>query len=225
MGATLSSHPAPCVAELVGPPGVGKSSIATAVGAARSDIDLVRSMRPHRLSTTLSGAWRAAGSLPAVRAATPRRKVARLLVRAETAGTVTAARRRPASVVVFDQGPVYTLARLEVAGVGWQGRMGRWRARVLDDIADSLDLTIWLTCPPAVALDRIRARAKDHAARGQGVELVHAYQRAYGSLRRDLAERGTAEIEIDTGRGSVADATADVLSVLSCRGPEPVDGR
>ena len=225
MGASLNCPQDPCAVELIGPPGVGKSTVAAAIADARPDIEVVGSLRPDRFRTAFTGAWRAGGSLTSLRRAAPRPKVARLLVRAETAATVVAANRRRAPLVVFDQGPVYTLARLDVAGVDWSGRVGRWRAGLLDGIADSLDATVWLTCPAEVALARIKERAKSHAAREQGLELVGSYQRAYDWLRSELASRGLAEVEVDTDRRSIDEAVESVVSALSHGGPEPLEGR
>jgi len=212
VGAALTRRS--CVAEVIGPPGVGKSTLVGALVRADPAIAVLDTLQPAGTATMVAGAGRAARLLPLARRARPRRKVARLLARAETARHAVAAGRLRAPVLLIDQGPVYTLARLEVAGVRWDGSLARWRARMLDDIAEMLDLTVWVTCPIDVALARIGQRPKSHAAETAGPDLVAMYQRAYASLRTDLVARRVPEVEVRTDVGTVEDASAILRGAL-----------
>jgi len=118
--------------------------------------------------------------------------------------------------VIFDQGPLYTLARLTdstqpmdstrltesgartESGIGRSEAFARWRRAAVDRWASALGVAVLLDAPDDVLVQRIHARVKPHAAK----ELpADAATRAVASSRASL-EAVLVELASRGGAGS-----------------------
>ncbi len=236
MGAHLSGPAATAtLVEVVGPPGAGKSSVVAAISDREARVRVQGAYRRLRhlpayglaLAATSPVLVRSAGSR-GVRRLRPANRVVRVQASARvlTAGPPAAI----GAVVVVDQGPIYGLARLDADGVAWSGPLGRWRDRMLEHWSTRLDLVVVLDAPTDVLVERIRTRAKAHAAKDGSAEeigaLVEHYRSAFEELIANLVERGSTTVcRIDTRSMPVEAAAATtmgaVTSVEARRRPAP----
>lgn len=198
------------VVELFGPPGVGKSSVARHL-ADRGGAAVVASLRPPDRRRSVAAGLRALPMVTAAVGTTEPMKVIRLLARAHAGAAPAGA----AEVTIIDQGPIYTLARLEVAGVAWRGRLDRWRSARLDAIADQLRAAVHLTCGASEAVRRIERRSKSHPAERHGRPLVEAYERAFDLLAVELTRRGLPVGSVATDEGTEGDVAAAVWRTIT----------
>ena len=83
--------------------------------------------------------------------------------------------------VVFDEGPVYMLARMLVfGGEGTRTRaFERWWRAAIAQWAAMLDAVVWLEVPDAVLAVRIRTRSQWHPLQGAHDAAVSAFLRSY----------------------------------------------
>lgn len=149
--------------ELVGPAGVGKSTLAARLGeragvlrASVWNLPTLLVLESAAASfATLLAFWRVAGAPPweAMKQVIRLEGLRRLLGRA-------AARR--ARLVVLDEGPVYALSWLRVCGDErlQNGRLRGWWQRTVAQWTDALGAVIFLDAPDPVLLERIRGRTK-----------------------------------------------------------------
>jgi thymidylate kinase len=131
-------------------------------------------------------------------------------------------------VVVFAQGPVYTLTRLWDLAERSSGAPAfcRWWTAKLTQWAMELDLAIVLDAPDDVLMQRILDRPKRHRAKdaseASGRSILWAERARYDSVLADLSRRGLTILGIDTDRSPVAEAASavlDSLGVRAARGP------
>jgi shikimate kinase len=213
-------QPPGTVVEVIGPAGAGKTSI---VAALASGCPQVRVQGPYRqLRHVPAYGFALAGSGPMLVVAglawNPR--VANRVVRVQASSRLLAAPSgERGSVVVVDQGPIYGLARLELDDVEWSGALGHWRERVLEHWSTHLRLLVVLDAPTEVLVDRVRTRAKGHAAKdrsdGELRELIGRYQGALRRLGEELVRRGsTPTCRLDTGATSVEAAAAQIREAI-----------
>jgi thymidylate kinase len=215
------------VVEIVGPAGAGKTTIAAALDRGAESVTVqgpYRSLR--RVPLYARSLMAAAPVLVHARGdrRTSRARVANWLVRTEASKGIVAQLLHPGTIVVLDQGPIYTLARADVEGVRWDGALGRWRRSQLDHWGRRLDVLVILDAPDEVLLGRIRSRAKAHGSKAasdaEASLLFGRYRRAYATLARELRDRGRTLVRtFEPGR--VEDLTAKVLAVVTSR--EAVD--
>ena len=122
-------------------------------------------------------------------------------------------------IVVFDQGPIYFLARPALR----EERLAPWRARMLERWRSRLDLVAFLEAPDAVLRERIDTRSGSHRIKGSADEpavrfLTEArgvYEDALGRLEAGAA--GPALLRLDTSRVSVDETVARVLAAADAR--------
>jgi len=206
--------PAPRIVELVGPPGAGKSTVFSAIEERDSTI-----ARPPLLRKTESLFFAQLGKVLATllrnrvmpRSLGPVREMLYVQALPEIIG-----RARPASAVVFDQGPLFSLTRPSLT----DERLSAWHATWFDAWAPLLDLVVWLDAPDPVLIERINSRQKWHrlkegdatAARARLVEDRAVYERALTAL--ESREHRPAILRFDTARTLPAEVADEIVAAL-----------
>jgi len=196
------------IAEIVGPPGAGKTALLSALAGRLPGLRPIDRWRP--LLSPASIARVAVEQLPLFiaqwRARRPlaRRDMERML---RLRASQHFADRWTEDVVVMDQGPIYTLGSLRLSGCGPDegGLLGAWWTRTAQEWAARLDAVIYLEAEVEVLLQRIRDREKAHRLKGgldsDGVvwlaRLREALERTVDTFR--TASRLTI-LRFDTGR-------------------------
>ncbi len=172
----------PAVIELVGPAGVGKTTLSLQLEASGQGlrgtiwfVPLVRLARSTlRQVPTAFTLYRETGRLLWDEV----KHLARLDA---LHASLRAPRWQGARMVVLDEGPVYTLSWLQVIGHPrfrggpppsfWEHTLQRW--------SRSLDAVVVLDAPDHVLTDRIRTRDKPHLVKDRSVDEVSAFANAY----------------------------------------------
>jgi len=224
--------------EVVGPAGSGKTTV---IEALTERLPYARRLSiyatPRNLPLWLWSAFKLLRQLrlPESPEVSPWRK-RRWMIRLQAAERILEreSARRP-SLLVFDQGPVYTLAHLRWAlrssltdggqGAVWQRGVPYW--------AQKLDAVVVLGAGDEVLLDRIRTRTKAHSLRR--AELARARRclgeerKLYETLVGDLlaARPSLVVLRFDTAARSVSDIVTSVVDFLDRRmtSPEPGEKR
>ena len=200
------------VAEIVGPAGAGKSTLAEALGrrggGVRAGLGVWR--LPARLLVSS-----ALGSLPQLLrmcrgGGRPGLQELALVVRLNALGRLVgreaAGRER---FVLLDEGTVFALAKLDAFGRAegrLRGLVERW--------AGVLDAVVWLDAPDEVLARRIRARSKPHRMKARTDEEISAFLARYReSYERVVAELGAGGrlrvIRLSTGDGETPERIAE----------------
>lgn len=209
------------VVEVVGPPGCGKSTVARALSTGRTGVRLISAYTgAANAMAYLASALRIVPAMQArPRGAATARKQLNWMIRLEASPRVRD--RGGDALLVFDQGPVYTMARL--VGVSgrdeWKPRYERWWKEQIARWATATDLLVFLDAPDADLVGRIRARDKDHAAKRlddeAAVDAVRASRSHYETVVRELTAAGITVMRIDTSTSEVADAVLKIEAALS----------
>ena len=208
------------VIEIVGLPGSGKTSVINALSHV-AEVDVIGPLRRARHLPWLAlGAIEAA---PAVVRVTRDagfswqqvRWMARLPALAHIARR---ARNHQAQgrIVVIDQGPVYTLARLYRSSTH---AIESWRNRQLVGWSSRLDGIVMLDAPDDALLTRIESRAKTHAlkhALTDAAETALDAQRSdLGAVVQQLADRNVAVMCVSSVAASAGAVARSVLADLA----------
>jgi len=193
------------VVELVGPAGVGKSTVADAL---RNRDDTLRASiwgLPLRLVS-----WSVVPLLPTfVALCLQSRRVPweemKQMLRLAALKRLLA---RPATsryrLIVLDEGPVFVLGWLQVFGAGrfaGSASYQRWARRTLVAWAALLDVVVLLDAPDPVLAYRIRSRAKPHWVKDQSDQEIAAFaarfRAAFASAISDvIAVNGTKHLTV-----------------------------
>lgn len=214
----------PLVAEIVGPAGAGKSTLAAALGrrgeGVRAGLGVWRLPARLLLSSALRSLPQLLGMYRGGRP--PGFQEAALVVRLNALGRLVgreAARRH--RFLLLDEGTVFALAKLDAfgrAGGRPRGLVERW--------AGVLDAVVWLDAPDEVLARRIRGRAKPHRMKARTDEEIKAFLARYReSYERVVAELGAGGrlkvIRVSTADGETPERTAErVLSRIEAAGRE-----
>lgn len=197
------------VAELVGPAGAGKSTLAANVHRADSNVLVGLSIWGLPRRRLVSGAL---ALVPTVVGAAVRRRrlrwreiaqmirldaLRRVLRRAKKTST------RGGTTILLDEGPVFAMSWLDLAIAQRGGKVPeKWRRRALARWARLLDTVILVDAPDTKLAGRIRTRAKRHRmAKGSDVAIqrfANGFRNAFARVINDLAR-------IDESRPLVVD--------------------
>ena len=198
------------IVEIVGGAGVGKTTIANLLRQQIDDLDYITDWRhlrylpallgsavtllPHLLSTSWSSAH--------LRYYT--RKELNWMARLVTSRRILQRQRAQGAlhqVVLLDQGPIYTLARLaeQAYGYGEQSvHATRWRSEMVEHWSTLLDLVIWLDAPSSVLVDRVFSRSKAHWLQlgtvAEATAVLQLHQQLYAQLLAQLERLGRCRV-------------------------------
>ncbi len=210
------------VIELVGLPGSGKSTVIDTLSHV-AEVEVIGPLRRARHLPWLAlGAIEAAPAVvrAAQDAAVSRQQLKWMARLPALAQIATRARNHQAQkrIVVIDQGPVYTLARLCGSSshtiVSWRNRqVVGWSAR--------LDVIVMLDAPDDTLLTRIESREKTHALKHASADAAKSALEAQRSDLRavvqQLADRDVAVVCVSSataGAGAVAQSVLDEIAAM-----------
>lgn len=221
------------VAEIVGPPGAGKSTVLDVITRRAVGVTAVRKYSaPRHVASYLAASLRVAPLLPS--AVTDRqvlapaaRQQANWIVRLEASPRVLEVERaRAAAAVLLDQGPAYTLVRLHPLLSDSNDRFRRWWVDATTRWADLLDLLVLLDAPDEVLAQRIRSRSKAHVWKTASWNTVRTgigdHRGRCEAVAGAIGSYGGAArvVRLDTSAGDPDSAAAAVLAAL---GPDLVE--
>jgi shikimate kinase len=215
----------PRVVEIIGPAGAGKTTLLHALGQRNARI--LPGITLSRQECLVALACECLCWLPSYLA--PGRKAGLSRTELRSMAYVEAWYRRlgrpgrtgDSSITVFDQGPVFRLARLREFGAPQSRtrRYERWWAQRLEQWAEALDLVIWLDAPIPVLIERISRRGKQVGVE-QGAELDRAdfltrYQQSFREvLGRMVQAAGPEVLRYDSHALSLDQIVTDVMGRL-----------
>ena len=218
-GGGMEESAARFVVELIGVAGAGKSSIASALVALDERIRARPRIRNHTYAATVPTLLPTFLSLhwPPRRVLTKEMKrILRVHALHHLVRTANGA-----GPILFDEGPVYMLARLLVFGGAavktrafarwWQGAIAQW--------AKTLSAIVWVDASDDVLAARLNARAQSHRLRGASESAMRAffasYRAAYRRVLADLQAAGAAAPwMVATDHTSAADTAHAILARL-----------
>jgi broad-specificity NMP kinase len=229
-----SAQSRPTTVEILGPPGSGKTAVYEALQDSGSDIVPVSIYwrKPENLSVGVRSAFSIAPIL-FDRASNSTLSVNHVVWMIRLQAALPIFHRQlvtPPSIVTFDQGPVFTMVRLQpMALLAADGsRLRRWWELKLDDWARTLDLLVLLDAPNEVLTERIRKRSKSHVAKTQSDErvgeLLMNERTGYEAVAEALNQRRVMQVlRLDTSARSVDEITSEVVTAL--RAAQSFEGR
>jgi hypothetical protein len=213
----------PLVVELVGPAGVGKSTLARCLGAPG------RGMRPGvsvwglpvlLLAQTAATFLPRLLGLPRAVPWTARKQIIRLETLAYWVERQTA--RAADEVILLVEGPVFGLSWLRVFGHEATGGipLARWRHAALTRWAGLLDLVVLLDAPDPLLAARIRTRQQPHMVKyGDDrtiADFAAQFRAAFRRVIGDLTERrGPRVITLATGDDPVLELAAKITAACA----------
>jgi shikimate kinase len=205
------------VAEIVGPAGAGKSTLASALRRRSGDdvraglgvwglpASLLLSTAVRSLPQLL-GLWRVRGAVGWHEAT--------LYVRLNALGRLLGRESsRACKFLLLDEGTVFALAKLHAfGGAGDEGRLGS----LVERTASKLDAVVWLDAPDEVLAQRIRGREKPHRMKARTDEEISdflaRYRESYERVVSELcARRGVKVIRVCTDGQTPEQVAEEVL--------------
>lgn len=209
--------------EILGAPAAGKTSLREelCVAPGVAPVSIYWSLRhlPRFLRTAVSLAPIALRQ--EIKTRYPK-KAYRWMARLDASLAVLARAAKPGvSVLVLDQGPVFTMARLLEAfpAAARTTQLNRWWSHAVESWAQALDAIVVLDATDDVLLSRIRSRSKPHALKQESPAKAR-----HGILReRLLQDAAIAEIRqhrpipvlrFDTSREPVGRIAAQTMTKL-----------
>jgi hypothetical protein len=223
------------VVEVIGLPGTGKTTtIAALLTSWDGDIAQVGKARLRNVLPLTRGAVTAAAPFLSEARHIRQRRWNKLALMAQVhalAGIIERDRHAGSSVLVLDQGPVYTLGILQrllssPPSVNAPAFERFWRAS-LAFWSQALDLVVYLDASDDVLYDRIRARDKRHRVKELSRDDADARFRRWRESRDQILEhllidrKGPRCMDVDTGAASIDDVRLQILDRIgTLRGQE-----
>lgn len=125
-------------------------------------------------------------------------------------------------VLVFDQGPLYALARLTAEGKPFTRgpSFASWRDELLARWARELDVVVWLDASDDVLVTRINTREQGHQEKGVSEDAARRFLRRYRTTFDELLrllddERGPTIVRIDTAATPPREVAAVIVRALT----------
>jgi shikimate kinase len=223
--ATITAdHRTARVVELVGVAGAGKTSLVRTLGARdaliRADIAVPRSSYfrdiPSLLPTFVDfrRPWRTF----------LRKEMKRVLHLTTLYRRLDEARQGGQGIVLFDEGPVYMLARLRFLGGGGIDNPGfeRWWRSTILQWAEVLELIVWLDADVRVLVERIRSRSGpapiNDTTDAALFAFIDRYRSCYDRVVGELTTAGGPRvITLDTGRKSIDALASRILTGIHAK--------
>jgi hypothetical protein len=203
------------VVELLGLPGVGKTSVVSALETSGSVVAMSRYRSASNVVAYSMAALRLAPVLVAGRREGASRGDGNKLVRLESSRTIVRARGRGRRAFVFDQGPLFLIRQLERHEAALSPSIDAKRSALAQAWARALDLVVVMDASDDVVLERVRARAKTHPLQsmsdGAARRWLDEERRSFDLVLEELSPfSGFRTERIDTSDASPA-STADAV--------------
>lgn len=141
----------------------------------------------------------------------------------------------PGTILLFDQGPLYALVRLQAEGKGFttSSAFDVWREEMLERWASELSAVVWLDAPDPVLWSRINERSQGHRTKGEEADAGHSfierYRRSFDALLRRMEELGGPEVHrFDTSTAAaeqIVETLRPLLAPASVPGSEREENR
>jgi deoxyadenosine/deoxycytidine kinase len=194
----------PISVEIIGVAGSGKSSLARALaGNSYTRPPFISASDPRHLAVILRVLPRLWPLLVQGVTRSPRMSWADFKLMAYITGWREYLTRLPEareSTLVFDQGPLYALGRLEAKGLGMASTPAyqRWWDEMLSLWAAEISMVVWLDATEEQLLDRINRRPQDHEIKGrpddESSKFIGHYREVFRRLLARIEELGAAEV-------------------------------
>ncbi len=218
---------APRIVEIVGPAGVGKTTISKRLNCDGEHIQLGHFPDVRKKADALFFFYYGLGLAPFLFRLYPsssvwlnRREFAWLTILSGWPHRLQLEKRKSNKVIVLDQGPVYLLAETNELGPEclksskaerfWKGIYRRWAA--------TLDIVIWLDTDNSLLFERIQTRAKGHAVKNEPTPTAYKFLESYRAAYEHILGRlkanpgGPRIIHFDTGRNQPDEVVDQLLT-------------
>jgi hypothetical protein len=201
------------VVELVGPAGVGKSTLASTLPAADPGVRAGPNLWGLPKGLLLASAF---ALIPTIVAAAiggkplHRAEIGQMIRIGALRRAIARAARNGYRTMIIEEGPVFGLTWLEVfyesSDDPWRAL---WRRRERDQWASALDTVVRLDAPDSELARRIRSRAKEHMVKNSPDEEIEAFMTRFRSkfdqVIGDMAARGRITVQSLTSGGPLTD--------------------
>ena len=191
----------PFTAEIIGPAGAGKSTLAGLLGGqdvtVRTGLSLWGLPLPLLATGALSSVTdlfslcsRRRFSLEDLKLVVQINALRQLLRRESEKGY---------RLLLLDEGEIFGLARLHAYGAGCLSSGSiKWMSHLLNRVAPTLDAVIWLDAPDTILAQRIRERVKPHRTKHlqeeKICEHVARYRNAFEQIMAELTQRSQVKV-------------------------------